>query len=342
MVFPESSSPNETDQEMSVFVSGATGFIGMPLAKRLSAKGLQVHALYRSEEKAKRISGEGIRLFKGDILDHPSLMKALKGCTRAYHVAAFAGVYSDPSYIYQMNVQGTLNVIEAARQAGVERVVVTSTAGILGPSRSGLPVNESSPVPDSFFTPYESSKYLMEQEIKNVDQSDIEVVIVNPTRVYGPGLMSESNGVTVMIKKYIKNNWRFLPGNGNQSGNYVFVEDVVTGHLLAMQRGKPGERYILGGTNLSYIQLFDLVREISQITKRLYRIPFWTMITASHTMQQIARLTGRTPLIVPDLVRKFNHQWIVSSEKATREIGYSPISAREGIGITVQWINQNY
>jgi nucleoside-diphosphate-sugar epimerase len=327
---------------MSVFVSGATGFIGMQLVKRLSGMGQQVHALYRSDEKAKLISSRGIRLFKGDILDHPSLVKALKGTTQAYHVAAFAGVYSDPSFIYKMNVEGTLNVIEAARQAGVERVVVTSTAGILGPSRSGLPVDESSPEPDSFFTPYESSKYYMEQDIKHINQSDIEVIIVNPTRVYGPGLMSESNGVTVMIKKYLKNNWRFLPGTGNQSGNYAFVEDVVDGHILAMQRGKPGERYILGGANLSYIQLFNLVRESSLTSKRLFRIPYWTMITASHAMQLIARLTGRPPLIVPDLVRKFNHEWIVSSEKAIREIGYSPISASEGIRMTVEWIDQNF
>jgi len=327
---------------MSVFVSGSTGYIGKQLVMRLSELGEGVHALYRSEEKRKTIDLAGIQQFKGDILDQSSLLVAMKGCSEAYHVAAFAGVVFDPSTIYRLNVEGTLNVIAAAKQAGVKRVVVTSTAGILGPSNSGIPVNESSPDPDSFFTPYELSKFQMEQKIKELDLSGIEVVIVNPTRVYGPGLLSESNGVTLMIKKYLKNKWRFLPGNGTQSGNYVFVEDVVKGHILAMERGKPGERYILGGANLSYIQLFDLVREVSQTFKKLYRIPFWSMMAASYAMQGIAPLTGRPPLIVPDLVRKFNHHWVVSSEKAAREIGYAPVSAREGIDLTVQWINNNF
>jgi farnesol dehydrogenase len=171
-----------------------------------------------------------------------------------------------------------------------------------------------------------------------VDPKELEIVIVNPTRVYGPGIMSDSNGVTRMIRSYLNNNWRYVPGNGNQSGNYVFVEDVVSGHLLAMEKGIPGQRYVLGGENLSYRQLFEIISTVSGVRKRLIGIPLWLMIPAAAAMKEAAKITGRPPLIVPELVRKFHHHWIVSSEKATRELGYAPLPAAEAISITVDWI----
>jgi farnesol dehydrogenase len=233
-------------------------------------------------------------------------------------------------------------VVRVAQEAGVRKVVVTSTAGILGPSTHGQTVDENIPPPDSFFSTYESSKYQMEQELKKINPEDIEIVIVNPTRVYGPGLLSVSNGVTKMIKMYLKDNWRYLPGNGYQYGNYVFVEDVVTGLLLAMERGKPGERYILGGENLTYRQLFQLVRENSNIKRKLFPVPLLLMLIFAAVIKSLSRITGRPPLIVPELVRKFNHHWIVSSEKAIREIGYNPVTADKGIGMTVNWIKENF
>ncbi|MEA3462543.1 MAG: SDR family oxidoreductase [Bacteroidota bacterium] len=326
---------------MKVFVSGATGFIGIQLVKRLVSEGHTVHALYRSESKADMIRQSGVVLFKGDILDHASLEAALEGCEEAYHTAAFAGVWAkDPDLIYRLNVDGALNVIEIAGCQGVRRVVVTSTAGILGPSDKEA-VHESSPAPASFFTDYEASKFLMEQRLLGRTATDPEVVLVNPTRVYGPGYLSESNGVTKMIKQYVEGKWRLIPGNGKSSGNYVHVEDVVSGHLLAMEKGKPGERYVLGGENISYLQLFDYVREVSGVRKKLFKIPLLFMLAAAGLMMVLSKLTGRPPLIVPNLVRKFNHNWIVSSDKAVRDLGYQPLDARMGITETVQWIKNS-
>ncbi len=323
---------------MKVFVSGATGFIGIQLVKRLVEEGNNVHALFRSEFKADLIRHPDVTLFKGDILDKPSLDRAMEGCDVAYHTAAFAGVWAkDPEMVHRLNVDGALKVIEAAGHQGVRRVVVTSTAGILGPSEKEA-VHESSPAPPSFFTDYEASKFRLEQQLLGRTETDPEVVIVNPTRVYGPGYLSESNGVTKMIKQYVEGNWRLIPGDGNSLGNYVFVEDVVTGHLLAMKEGKPGERYVLGGENISYNQLFALVREASGVRKRLFKIPLWIMLAAAGLMKCVSKVTGRPPLIVPNLVRKFNHNWIVSSQKATDDLGYHPINARTGIKQTVQWI----
>jgi nucleoside-diphosphate-sugar epimerase len=327
---------------MKVFVSGATGFIGIQLVKRLLSRGDTVHALYRSETKADLIRIPGVKLFKGDILDATSLEIAMKGCNAAYHTAAFAGVWSkDPTRIFRLNVDGALNVIEAARKLGLGRVVVTSTAGILGPSQKD-PVHESTPPPSSFFTLYEASKFQLEQKVLGKNEGSPEVVIVNPTRVYGPGYLSESNGVTRMIRQYMEGSWRLLPGNGQSLGNYVHVEDVVSGHLLAMQTGKAGERYVLGGENISYIQLFQYIRNASGVSRRLFKVPLIFMLAASYTMKGISALTGRPPLIVPNLVRKFNHNWIVSSQKAIRELGYEARNAEEGIKQTVQWIQNTY
>jgi len=323
---------------MKAFVSGATGFIGIQLVKRLAAQGITVHALYRSEDKADLIRIPGVKLFKGDILDKQSLDLALKGCRQAYHTAAFAGVWAkDPSMVFRLNVDGALNVIAAAEKSGVERVVISSTAGILGPSDKD-PVNEDTPPPASFFTLYEESKFQLEQLFLGKTAGSPELVFVNPTRVYGPGYLSESNGVTRMIKQYVEGKWRLVPGNGNSLGNYVHVEDVVSGHLKAMELGKAGERYILGGEDISYNQLFKYAREASGKRIRLFKIPLWIMLVTAKFMKALAAITGKAPLIVPNLVRKFDHNWIVSSRKAKKELGYEARSAKEGIEDTVQWI----
>ncbi|MFO7932643.1 MAG: SDR family oxidoreductase [Bacteroidales bacterium] len=325
---------------MNIFVSGATGYIGIRLVKKLAGEGRIVHALYRSEQKAGLIRDiSGVKLFKGDILDKPSLKKAMEGCRTAYHTAAFAGVWSkDPGKIFQLNVDGALNVVKTARDCGLQRVVVTSTAGILGPSDKE-PVHESSPPPENFFTPYEKSKYRMEQELLAIGPGFPEIVIVNPTRVFGPGLMSESNSLTKMIASYMEGRWRFMPGDGNSYGNYVFVEDVAAGHMLAMEKGKAGERYVLGGENLSYRQLFSYIREVSGINRKLWKVPYPVMLGTAGLMKLFSRLTGRPPMIVPGLIRKYNHNWIVSSGKAVRELGYEPLDVKSGIRRTVDWLN---
>ncbi len=325
---------------MKAFVTGATGFIGSRLVQRLAESGLTVHALYRSLSKADPIRQPGVQLFEGDILDEASILAAMEGCEQVYHVAAFAGVWAkDPELIYRLNVDGAMNVIHAAQACGIRRVVITSTAGILGPSEKEA-VHESTPAPASFFTPYEESKFNLEQALKKLPEEMPEVIIVNPTRVYGPGFLSESNGVTKMIGQYIKGKWRFVPGNGKSSGNYVFVEDVVNGHLLAMEKGRAGERYVLGGENITYNQLFDITKELSGVSYRLYHIPLWVMLMVSGFMKLISDLTGKPPLIVPGLVRKFNHNWVVSSGKAIKELGYDPLDAKTGIRKTIEWLQE--
>jgi NAD+-dependent farnesol dehydrogenase len=327
---------------MKIFITGATGFIGSRLAMRLASEGNIIHALYRSEIKSNIIKHPNIILFKGDLLDIPSLYNAIKGCEQVYHTAAFAKVYDkSPSRIYRLNIEGTVNVINCGIRAGVKKFVCTSTAGVFGPSGKNNIVDESFPKPIKYFTDYESSKAILEQVLHTLSKSAISIVITNPTRVYGPGLLSESNGVTRMIKSYIHGRWRMIPGNGKSPGNYVHVEDVVTGHILAMNKGISGENYILGGENVTYNDLFKELSNLSGKKYNMIHIPLWFMMILSYVMLGITKITGKEPLITPPLVKKFVHEWNVSSLKAINDLGYNPIKLVEGLTITMKWLNSH-
>ncbi len=324
---------------MNIFVSGATGFIGSRLCLRLAEEGHIVNALYRSLEKTKIINHPGIRLFKGDILDKKSLGRALEGCEAVYHAAAFTSVWQkDPGRIYRLNIEGTLNVIEGATHAGVKKIVVTSTAGVMG-SSGQRPVDENS-VPPSFFLDYETSKFILEKILVTFSSAGPEIVIVNPTRVYGPGPLTESNGVTRMVERYCRGRWHFIPGNGKSIGNYAFVDDVVTGHLLAMEKGRSGERYILGGENASYRQFFATLAAVSGKKYILFGIPLFILTALAGVMLFFARLTGKSPMLTPALARKFSRDYRVSSGKAEQILGYKPSGLASGLEKTVAWLRE--
>jgi NAD+-dependent farnesol dehydrogenase len=324
---------------MKIFVTGATGFIGSRLALRLANEGHQVHALYRDERKVSIIQHSNIKLFKGDILDYNSLIPAIEGCTQIYHAAAFAKVWDrDSSTVYRQNIEGTVNVIRAGIHSGVKKIVCTSTAGVLGNSQPGSSVDEFTPRPLKYFNDYESSKAILEEVLKTLSDNGAEIVMVNPTRVYGPGVLGDSNGTTRMIKSYIQGKWHVIPGDGNNIGNYVFVEDVVTGHLLAMEKGKPGERYVLGGENISYNTLFKQLVELTGKKYFLVHLPLSLLVMVSGIVLFFAKVSGLPPFIVPGIVRKLQRNTEVSSAKAEKELGYKPVDFKTGAALTIDWL----
>ncbi len=325
---------------MIVFLTGATGFIGSQLALRLANDGHHVHALVRSVTRAKKeVNHELITFFEGDLNDEAIVSSALQGCDQAYLLAAFAQVWSkDPDMFFKINVQNNLFLVKMAFELGVKKVVVTSTAGIFGPAEKSISVTEDSKKWTDLTTDYELSKLEAEKHIKSyVKETGNEVVLVNPTRVYGPGKLSQSNSVTRMIKEFAEGKWHVHPGNGKASGNYVFVEDVINGHLLAMEKGKAGENYILGGENANYLELFDQVRNVVQKGTWLIGIPIWVMMLIARLQMMLIPLTGKGPLLTPGFVKKYNYSWINSSEKAERELGYTHRSLKEGIKAVIDW-----
>jgi len=323
-----------------IFISGATGFIGSRLALHLADSGHTVHALFRSSQKAEIIQHKNILLFKGDVCDKSSLEAAMMFCEEAYHLGAFARLWDkDPTLCQRINVEGTENVLDTAVKCGIKKIVVTSTAGVFGPSDS-RPIDEKCEFPAKYFTLYELSKREMETRVLGYEEKGLLVVLVNPTRVFGPGLLSEANSATKIIKAYIQGKWRIIPGRGHSIGNYVFVGDIVKGHVLAMEKGKPGDRYILGGTNLSFLDLFSVISTVSGQTYKMIRIPAPFMIFTAGLVFFFSRLFGKPPKIAPRWVKRYLQNWAVSSEKAERELGYSVTPIEKGIGQTIKWLRE--
>lgn len=327
---------------MRYLITGATGYIGTQLAKKLSHDGHTINALYRSESKTSELRGvKNVHLHKGDIMDQDSLRRAVLGCDAVFHVAAFAKPWaSDPKTFYELNVKGAMNVFLAAQNVGAKRVVFTSTAGVISPS-NGVASDESTPRKQDYFTHYERSKAKAEEKAGELTEEGMEIITVNPTRVYGPGLLSDSNGVTKMVKLYLEGKFKTLPGNGKSIGNYVFIEDVVTGHIKAMENGKPGERYILGGANVSFNEFFNLLSDITGRSSRMFHIPIPVINMAAKFMEFRANLTGSPPLITPPWVRKYLYNWELSSQKAKEELGYKVTPLTEGLQTTIDWIRDN-
>ncbi len=325
---------------MKYLITGSTGYIGTQLTKRLVAEGNTVHALYRSESKVEELKAlPNVILKKGDLLDKPSLRAAVEGCDAVFHVAAFAKPWDkDARIFYHYNLDGAVNVFDAAQKAGIKRVVFTSTAGTMNPSEPGKPSAEDTARSVDYFTDYDRSKGQAEAVAKKMSANGMNIVTVNPSRVYGPGLLSDSNGVTRMVKMYLEGKFRLLPGDGNSIGNYVYIDDVVDGHLLAMELGRGGERYIIGGSNASFNHFFETLSEITGLSHRMFRVPLPVMNLSAHFMEQRANLTGRPPIMTPPWVKRFNYNWELSVEKARRELGYSPLTLEEGLTKTVKWL----
>jgi farnesol dehydrogenase len=322
-----------------IFITGATGFIGRKLAHQLADEGHEIVALIRSKSKAGALEHPRISFVEGDLFSIDALETGMQDCHEVYHLAAFASVWAKGDTFKEVNIDGTLNILDAARKQGVQKIVVTSTAGVIGPAVDG-PVNEDTPRQVDFFTDYESTKYESELKIRERVKDGQHVVIVNPTRVYGPGPLNVSNSVTKLIKQYTAGKWKFIPGDGMSTGNYVFVEDVIRGHILAMENGRAGERYLLGGDDATYWELFDLIAEVGGQKYKLYKMPLGVLLTFGKIQLFLAENFGRQPMITPGWVRKYLYKWSVSSKKAEQELGYEITSLRDGVQKTVDWLRK--
>jgi farnesol dehydrogenase len=323
---------------MKIYITGATGFIGSNLTKRLIEEGNTVHALIRNPARSKKINFENVIFKNGDLLNSDSLYQGMKGCEEVYHLAAFARPWAKQrDTYYKINVQGTLNVLLAAIKAGVRKIVITSTAGVLGPSEKDL-VTENSGSNSFPFTGYEKSKIIMEEKVWQLTKKKIQVVIVLPSRLYGPGELTVSNSVTKLIKLYNKGLWRLIPGDGKSIGNYVFITDVLDGLILAMKKGRSGERYIIGGQNLTYNEFFETLGKVIGKSRFMIKIPLKIIMFISEIQLHLAELTGKPPVITPVWVKKYFHSWAISSNKAKNELGYQITPIHEGINKTLEWL----
>jgi nucleoside-diphosphate-sugar epimerase len=283
-----------------------------------------------------------LEYISGDVTDKESLRNGMTGCDCVFHLAAYAKNWAnDPKTYTQVNIEGTRNVFSVAQELNVERVVWTSTIVTFGFTPPGIVGNEEMPrYSEHCFTEYERTKMMMERETAEWINKGLPLVIVNPTRVFGPGVQSESNSVTKLIDQYRRGLFPILLNRGRNIGNYGFIDDIAEGHLLAMERGKIGERYILGGENVSLKELFQTVDKIDG-KKRFQLKIFWLIpMLVAHYLQLQAKCLGIYPPITPGWVQTFLVDWAFSCEKAEWELGYRITPFEEAVRQTCRWLDE--
>ena len=325
---------------MTTLVTGATGFVGSAVARLLLAEGREVRALVRAGGDGSNIDGLDIERVTGDLTDSTSLKAAVKGCTALYHVAADYRLWIPrPKEIYDVNVEGTRNLMRAAGEAGVARIVYTSSVAVLGLNKDGSPAGEDVPVGLGDMTGhYKRSKYLAEQAVREMISRDgLPAVIVNPTAPVGARDIKPTPTGRIVVDFV---NGR-MPAYVDTGLNLVHVDDCARGHLLAFERGTPGERYILGGENLT---LRDILLTLGRITGRpapRMRLPNRFLVPFAYGAEVWARLTGGETRLTVDTLRMARKRMFFSSEKAARELGFSSRPADIALADAVQWFAEN-
>ncbi len=314
------------------FLTGGSGFIGGELATALRRRGDEVVGLARSEEAAEAVSAREARAVRGDVLDRGSLVRAMAGCEIAYHVA---GVNShcpqDPTNLLRTNVEGTENVVRAAAEAGIDRVVFTSSAASLGEAE-GTVGTEGSPHRGSYLSIYDRSKHEAEGvAFATAAETGVEVVALNPSSVQGP---PRKGGNGAIIIAYLNGRLRAFV---ETQVSVVDVQDVVAAHLLAAERGRPGERYVLNGATISSPEALRIVSELSGVQARVVMVPPRVARGITTLVDSALRLRGKTSPVCRGRVDTILHGHRYDGSRATRELGlrYTPVA--ETFRRTIEW-----
>lgn len=321
------------------FVTGGTGFVGANLVRLLLQEGYSVRALVRPTSCLDNLIFLGVEIVKGDLND-PELHQQMQGCQVLFHVAGHYSLWrSDREAVYRHNVLGTRNVLNAARQAGIERTVYTSSVAAIGVGDAGVPVDETHQSPlDKLVGHYKKSKFLAEQEAIQVAQAGQEIVIVNPSTPIGPWDIKPTPTGDIIL--------RFLQGRMpvcvNTGLNFIDVRDVARGHLLALERGKIGERYILGHQNLTLKALLDRLAQITGISAPQCTVPVWLPLSAAWVDEQILAPLGKSPSVPLDGVRMSKQAMYYDASKAVRELGLPQSPITGALKDAVEWFNVRF
>ena len=340
-------------------VTGATGFVGSHIVSQLLARGEKVRVLVRSSSSTKNLLGMEVETVRGDLTDRASLKAAMAGCRRVYHVAADYRLWApDPSTLYLNNVVGTRNVLEIAHEAKVERMVYTSTVGALGHARNGhghgapapqhflgsgdgaasVSANEETPVTlEQMIGHYKRSKFLAEAEVMAAARAGLQVVIVNPSTPVGSRDVKPTP-TGRMIVDFLNGR---MPAYVETGLNLIDVEDVASGHLLAMERGQVGQRYILGHRNLSLKEILAILAKVSGRPAPTLRLPHVVALGVAVVSTLAAQVTRRPPAVSWESVRMSKKKMFFDSSKAIRDLGLPQGSIEEALSKAVHWFRKN-
>ena len=320
---------------MDVLVTGGTGFVGANLVRELIGDGHRVRVLARRGGDRRALEGCAVDIAEGDLLHVDSVRAAVAGTGRVYHVAADYRLWaSDPRELYRANVEGTRHVIEAAAEAGVERIVYTSTVGAVGIPKDGTPGDEQTPVSlADMVGPYKASKFLAERVAEEWAARGAPVVTVNPSAPIGPWDIKPTP-TGQMVVDFLRGKMLASLDTGL---NIVHVRDVARGHILAAERGRVGERYILGNQNMSLLDIFTALARLTGIRAPRFRVPYALAWAAAAAMEGVATLTRRPPPVPLTAVRMAKKRMFFSSAKAIRELGLPQTPPEVALADAVEW-----
>jgi dihydroflavonol-4-reductase len=325
---------------LKAFLTGATGFLGSHVARALAEQGADLRLLVRPTSNLKNLEGLKADTATGDLRDAASLEKAMSGCDTVFHVAADYRLWvRDPAEMYRSNVEGTQAILEAARKQGIRRVIYTSSVATMGFTSNGHPADEGSPVSlDDMIGPYKRSKFMAEQIALDAGRRGMPVIIVNPTTPIGERDVKPTPTGRIVVD-FLK---RKFPAYVETGLNLVDVRECARGHIAALERGKPGERYILGGENLTLKQILDALGKVTGLPSPKVKLPYFFAFATGVVDEAITgRLLKREPRATVDTVRMGKKKMFASSDKAERELGWKIVPVENALRRAVEWFRSN-
>jgi dihydroflavonol-4-reductase len=319
-------------------VTGGSGFVGSHVVRALLAKGRSVRCLVRAESRRDNLDGLPVEIAVGDLTDPASLARALTGVHTLYHVAADYRLWAkDPRELYRANVGGTQSILAAAAKAGVARVVYTSSVAALGGNDDGSPGDETTPVVrERIIGHYKKSKYDAERVAAEWAAKGLPVVIVNPSTPVGERDIKPTP-TGQLIVDFLN---RRMPAYVDTGLNLVDVRDVAAGHLAAAEKGRPGERYILGNRDMTLKEILDALARLTGLPALRVRLPHWIPLSVAAVSTAWSEVTGRAPGISLESVRMSTHRMFFDAGKAVRELGLPQTPVDEPLGRAVAWFRE--
>ncbi|MGH8140309.1 MAG: hopanoid-associated sugar epimerase [Steroidobacteraceae bacterium] len=323
---------------MRALVTGATGFVGSAVARALLQAGWQVRTLVREHSDRRNLQHLAVEIATGDLADSASLSRALVDCEALFHAAADYRLGAlEPRQLYLTNVEGTRNILDAARTAGVARIVYTSSVATIGIPADGTPGDEETPVGlADMVGHYKRSKYLAEQVVREAAQAGTAVVIVNPSTPVGPGDFKPTPTGRMVLDAAAGR----MPAYVDTGLNIVHVDDVAAGHLLAYQCGRAGERYILGGEDMALREILAQIARLAGRKAPRIRLPRAALLPVAYAAELIARATGGTTRMTVEGLRMARKRMFFSSAKAARELGYRWRPPARAFEDAVLWLRE--
>ncbi|MFT5426255.1 MAG: dihydroflavonol-4-reductase [Gammaproteobacteria bacterium] len=325
---------------MKTLITGANGFIGSAVMRQLLEKGHDVRVVVRPGSDRRNLEGIPVEVVEGNLQDKLSLKQAVNGCNAVFHIAADYRLWiPDPDNMYQTNVAGTRDLMLASAEAGVEKIVYTSSVAVLGLNKDGSPADEETPmVADDIIGHYKRSKYLAEKVVsKLINENGLPAVIVNPSTPLGPRDIKPTPTGKIIVDTL---NDR-MPAYVDTGLNIAHVDDVAHGHLLAFEKGKIGERYILGGENLSLQTILGIICELTGKKPPSIKLPHNLILPIAWCMERWANISKKEPRATVDEVRMSKNLMYFSSDKAVKELGYQIRPAKEAIKDAIEWFIKN-